>query len=144
MDAFEAKKKSDSPGSCPQWKGTGDELASELKETGRVRLYGIDFDSDADTIRDESKPTLDRVVAILKASADLKITIEGHTDSTSTPEHNQQLSQRRATAVKQYLTTARIQADRLEAAGFGATKPVATNATPLGRAANRRVELVKR
>lgn len=123
---------------------------------GRIRLdsgsgncafpfrTGINFDSDADTIRAELRPTLDRIVAKLKANADLNITIEGHTDSTSTPEHNQQLSERRAMAVKQHLTTAGIQADRLEATGFGATKPVATNSTPLGRAANRRVELVKR
>jgi outer membrane protein OmpA-like peptidoglycan-associated protein len=144
MAAFEAKKKGDSPGSCPEWKGTGDALATELKTEGRVRLYGINFDSDADTIRGESKPTLDRVVAILNTNADLKITIEGHTDSTATAQHNQELSQRRATAVKQYLATAGIPADRLEAVGLGATKPVATNATPLGRAANRRVELVKR
>jgi OmpA-OmpF porin, OOP family len=144
MAAFAATKTSDAPGECPQWKGPQDQLATELKETGRVRLYGINFDSDADTIRPESKPTLDRVVATLKANADLKITIEGHTDSTSTAEHNQQLSQRRAIAVKQYLTAAGIQAARLDAAGFGATKPVATNDTPLGRAANRRVELVQR
>jgi len=144
MNALEAKKISDDPGSCPAWKAPQDQIGTELKQTGRVRLYGINFDSDSDVIRDESKPTLDQVVAALKGSADLKITIEGHTDSTSTAEHNQQLSQRRANAVKQYLVTAGIDTARLDAAGFGATKPVATNDTPLGRAANRRVELVKR
>jgi outer membrane protein OmpA-like peptidoglycan-associated protein len=144
MNTLQAKKISDTAGSCPAWKAPQDAIGSELKQTGRVRLYGINFDSDSDVIRSESKPTLDQVVAALKASADLKITIEGHTDSTSTAQHNQQLSQKRADAVKQYLVTGGIDAARLEATGFGATKPIAINDTPLGRAANRRVELVKR
>jgi outer membrane protein OmpA-like peptidoglycan-associated protein len=143
LDAFEGKKTSDQPGDCPQWKAPEDALAKQIKETGRVRLYGINFDSDSDQIRGESKPTLDQVAAMLKQNAGWKITIEGHTDNTSTPEHNQQLSERRATAVKNYLTGAGIDAARLSATGFGATKPVATNDTPLGRAENRRVELVK-
>ncbi len=144
MKALQVKKKSDEAGSCPSWKAPQDAIGTELKQTGRVRLYGINFDSDSDVIRAESKPTLDQVVAALKAGADLKITIEGHTDSTSTAAHNQDLSQRRADAVKQYLITGGIDAARLAATGFGATKPIATNDTPLGRAANRRVELVKR
>jgi outer membrane protein OmpA-like peptidoglycan-associated protein len=89
------------------------------------------------------KPTLDRIAALLKAKADWKLTIEGHTDSTATPEHNLQLSKRRAEAVKAYLQTAGIDAGRLKAVGLGATKPVASNDTGTGRAQNRRVELVK-
>ena len=119
-------------------------MANELKSKGRLRLYGINFDSDSDVLRDESKPTLDQIAAMLKSAADLKLTIEGHTDSTATPEHNQDLSTRRANAVKQYLVTKGIDGGRLDAAGFGATKPVASNDTPLGRAANRRVELAKK
>ena len=143
LDAFEGTKVSADPGKCPQWKPPQEAMGAELKQKGRVRLYGINFDSDADVIRAESKPTLDQVVAMLKGSPELKITIEGHTDNTSTPEHNQQLSERRANAVKQYLVTAGIDAARLTAAGFGSTKPVASNDSALGRAENRRVELAK-
>jgi outer membrane protein OmpA-like peptidoglycan-associated protein len=143
LDPFEGKRISADPGDCPQWKAPEDAMAKEIKDTGRVRLYGINFDSDSDQIRSESKPTLDQVAAMLKANAAWKITIEGHTDNTSTPEHNQQLSERRANSVKSYLTGAGIDAARLTAAGLGSTKPVATNETPLGRAENRRVELVK-
>ena len=146
LDPIEGKRVSTDPGktACPQWGTPEAQLASEIREKGRVQLYGINFDSDSDVIRDESKPTLDNVAAMLKANADLKLTIEGHTDSTAAPEHNQDLSARRASAVKQYLVGDGIDASRLDAVGRGATQPVATNDTALGRAANRRVELVKR
>jgi OmpA-OmpF porin, OOP family len=143
MSQTSYKNTSDTPGKCPNAKKPEDQLASDLKTTGRVRLYGINFDSDSATIREESKTTLDMVASMLKTNGDLKITIEGHTDSTSTPEHNQQLSESRANAVKAYLAGAGVEANRLTAAGFGATKPVASNDTALGRAANRRVELAR-
>jgi Outer membrane protein and related peptidoglycan-associated (lipo)proteins len=144
MDPFEGHKKSADAGTCPNWKPPQDQMASDIRQSGRVRLYGINFDSDSDHIRDESKASLNQVVAMLKSNADLKITIEGHTDSSSTPEHNRSLSEQRAAAVQRYLTSAGIDAGRLATAGLGATKPVASNDTALGRAANRRVELVKR
>lgn len=143
MDRFEGHRKSADAGNCPNWKPPQDQMATEIRKSGRVRLYGINFDSDSDHIRDESKGTLDNLVAMLKVNADLKITVEGHTDSSSTREHNQSLSEQRASAVKRYLTGAGIDAGRLSTAGLGATKPVASNDTALGRAANRRVELVK-
>jgi outer membrane protein OmpA-like peptidoglycan-associated protein len=137
-------RKSDEVGSCPHWAGNAaGQLARDLATTGRARVYGINFDSDSDVIRDDSKPTLDQIVAVLKQNADWKMTIEGHTDSTASPEHNQQLSERRAAAVKSYLAGAGIDAARLTSAGFGATKPVGDNSTTLGRAQNRRVELAK-
>jgi OOP family OmpA-OmpF porin len=88
MSTVIAKKKTVDPGSCPAWSGKQDALADELTNAGCMRLYGINFDSDAETIRAESKPTLDRLATMLKVHADLKITIEGHTDSTSTAAHN--------------------------------------------------------
>ena len=90
-----------------------------------------------------SKPTLDKVVAVLKAQPAWKLTIEGHTDSSGGDAHNQELSNRRAEAVKSYLVGAGIGADRLTARGLGASAPLASNDTPLGRSQNRRVELVK-
>lgn len=146
LDPIEGKRTSTDPGktACPQWSSPAQEMAQEIKEKGRVRLYGINFDSDSDVIRDESKPTLDQVASMLRSAADLQLTIEGHTDSTATLEHNRDLSTRRANAVKQYLVSAGIAAARLDAVGLGATRPVASNDTPLGRAANRRVELAKK
>jgi outer membrane protein OmpA-like peptidoglycan-associated protein len=137
-------RKSSEVGGCPHWTGSAaGQLAKELETTGRARVYGINFDSDSDVLRDDSKPTLDQIADVLKKNSDWKMTIEGHTDSTSSAEHNQQLSERRAAAVKAYLVTAGIDAARLTSAGLGATKPVADNASALGRAQNRRVELAK-
>lgn len=79
----------------------------------------------------------------MKAKPDWKITVEGHTDNTATPDYNQGLSDRRAKAVKKALETAGIAGTRLEAKELGQTKPIAPNDTTLGRAENRRVELVK-
>ncbi|MGA2539109.1 MAG: OmpA family protein [Terracidiphilus sp.] len=138
-------KVSTTVGTCPNWKGVGTEnqIANELEQSGRSRVYGINFDSDSDHIKDESKPTLDKIVAMLKAHADWKLNIEGHTDSTSTAAYNQSLSERRAAAVKTYLVAGEIESARLTSAGYGATRPVATNDTALGRSQNRRVELTK-
>jgi outer membrane protein OmpA-like peptidoglycan-associated protein len=146
MDGIEGKRSSSDPGatSCPQWSAPAEQMASEMKKNGRVILYGINFDSDSDQLRDESKPTLEQIASMLRSNAGLGVTIEGHTDSTSTAEHNQDLSTRRANAVRQYLVTAGIDAARLDAIGFGATKPIASNDSALGRAANRRVELAKK
>lgn len=138
-------RKSAAVGTCPHWKGGQQEqIASDLEDFGRARIYGINFDTDSDVIREESKPTLDRIAAVLKANPAWKLTVEGHTDSTGAAEHNRQLSQKRAESVKVYLQAAGIDAARLQAAGLGATKPVASNDTALGRAQNRRVELAKR
>ena len=95
-------KVSTTVGTCPNWKGTGteDKITNDLAESGRSRVYGINFDSDSDHIKDESKPTLDKIVAMLKAKPDWKLTVEGHTDSTATAAHNQTLSEKRAAAVK--------------------------------------------
>src|SRR4051812_38690786 len=142
ITVVDVKKKSAAPGDCPNWHNA-DPIGAELKKSGRVRLYGINFDSDSDVLRPESTSTLDSVAATLKKDPSLQITIEGHTDSTSTPQHNQQLSEKRAVAVKTYLVGAGIDGARLSTAGFGATKPVATNDSAIGRAEDRRVELVR-
>ena len=140
------KKTSDAVGSCPHWKGTqtaSSQLAKDISETGRARIYGINFDTDSDVIKPESKSALENIVKLTKEKADWKFTIEGHTDSTATPAHNQTLSDKRAASVKAYLVTAGVAAARLSPQGFGATKPVGDNTTSIGRAQNRRVELVK-
>lgn len=82
---------------------------------------------------------------MLKAHPELTLTIEGHTDNAGAAAANQTLSEARAAAVKQALVrTYKVDDARLATQGFGATKPAAANTTAEGRAANRRVELVKR
>ncbi|MEO7107291.1 MAG: OmpA family protein [Rhodoferax sp.] len=118
-------------------------MAKDIGETGRARIYGINFDTDSDVIKPESKAALDNIVKLAKEKADWKFTIEGHTDSTATAAHNQTLSEKRAASVKTYLVAAGVAASRVTPQGFGASKPVGDNSTSLGRAQNRRVELVK-
>ncbi len=129
-------------GSCPHWAGgVQGQITKALLETGRVRLYGINFDVDSDIIRDESKPTLDKIVAMLQSEKAMQLIIEGHTDSDGQTQHNQILSQKRAKSVKAYLVSAGISSARLSTTGCGESKPVAPNTTATGKAQNRRVEL---
>ncbi len=82
--------------------------------------------------------------SILKSRPDLRLAIEGHTDNQGDDAHNQDLSNRRAQAVKAYLVDMHeVDAGRLQTAGFGEGQPVADNSSPEGRAQNRRVELVR-
>ena len=83
------------------------------------------------------------VLKLLQANPALRLAVQGHTDNTSTSAHNQQLSEARAQEVVRTLTAQGVATARLQAAGFGQSKPLADNATEAGRAQNRRVELVK-
>lgn len=140
---WDGVKKSQEVDGCPHWSGgVQEQLTKELLEFGRVRLYGINFDYDSDIIRDESKPTLDKIVAMLKSESTMQLIIEGHTDSDGTTEHNAVLSQERADSVKAYLVSAGISSARISIEGYGESKPVASNTTATGKAQNRRVELV--
>lgn len=118
-------------------------LQEQLDRLGRVAVYGIYFDSDSSTLKPESEATLSQIVKLLEAAPSLKLGIEGHTDNTSTRPHNQTLSEERAASVVRYLVDHKVNAARLTSAGFADTRPVADNASPEGRAKNRRVELVK-
>ena len=121
----------------------GRDLYDDLIASGRVATQGILFDVDSDRIRPESTPTLEEIGEMLEDHADLRIAIEGHTDSDGDDAHNQELSEKRAAAVRDYLiATYGIDGSRLESAGFGETNPAASNDTPEGKQQNRRVELV--
>ena len=80
---------------------------------------------------------------LLKSNPELKFEIGGHTDSDGDAARNLTLSQARADAVKQLLAAQGIEASRLTTKGYGATKPMDSNATPEGKANNRRVEFTK-
>jgi outer membrane protein OmpA-like peptidoglycan-associated protein len=122
----------------------GKSMREQLEETGRVITHGILFDVNSAKIKGESYRTLQEIGQLLQDLPDLRLSIEGHTDSDGSDESNMALSQRRADAVRTYLiSTYSIAADRLEAKGWGESKPVGTNDTAEGKANNRRVELVK-
>ena len=89
-----------------------------------------------------ARERLAKISGIVLAYPSLHLQVEGHTDSVGTDEYNQQLSEKRASAVRDYLVQQSISADAIEARGFGKTEPVASNDTPEGRQQNRRVEMV--
>ena len=92
-------------------------------------------------IQPSQYPALDGVAEVLKLNPELRIRIDGHTDSSGTAAFNQTLSEQRAEAVRDYLEEAGIDANRLETRGFGMSAPVADNDTPEGMASNRRCQL---
>ncbi len=123
----------------------GKALYDALSTEGRVATQGVLFATGRAEGRPESAPTLKEIAGLLAAHPELRLTVEGHTDAAGDAAANQALSQARAEAVRQALATGYgVDAARLEARGYGASRPAAPNATPEGRAANRRVELVRR
>ena len=101
----------------------------------------IGFPHGQSEIEESSKDLLDAVARILVSTTSItKLTVEGHTDTTGEPAANQPLSEERALAVKKFLESKGVAADRLESRGFGSSQPVDTNETEAGRAKNRRVE----
>jgi len=116
-------------------------LIQILREKKAVVLEGVEFDNDKDTLRPESLTTLNEVAASLKDWPDVRLEVQGHCSDPGTAAHNMDLSQRRAAAVKAYLVSRGIEGSRLEAKGYGESRPIATNKTEAGRQLNRRVEL---
>ena len=106
----------------------------------KIVLRGVNFDFDKAIIKPEGKSVLDAAIQTLKEQPDVRIAVEGHTDSVGTDAYNQGLSERRAEAVVEYLAAGGIARGRMSAKGFGESKPVASNETEDGRAQNRRVE----
>ncbi|MBX7081359.1 MAG: OmpA family protein [Nannocystaceae bacterium] len=118
--------------------GCPDEVPGEF---GQLEvLQGVFFDTNKDTLRPESRKRLDEAVAALTKHASVRVEVSGHTDSTGNREHNMELSQRRADAVKRYLVEHGIDAARIETRGAGPDEPLDTNASKAGRAQNRRIE----
>lgn len=119
-------------------------MAGSIRETGKVALYGIYFDTGKAVLKSESKPALIEISKLLKADPDLKLYVVGHTDNVGKFETNMRLSMERAMAVVNALITQyAVSSTRLTGFGDGPTAPVASNETEEGKAMNRRVELVK-
>jgi outer membrane protein OmpA-like peptidoglycan-associated protein len=120
------------------------DFSHTIMSAGRYVTHGILFDTGSDRLKPESGAVIKSIAAGLQANADLKLKIEGHTDSTGDAALNLDLSKRRAAAVKQVLVAEfQIDGARLNTDGLGATKPLESNDNPQGRAQNRRVEFVK-
>lgn len=118
-----------------------DSIGKSLDSTGRAILYGIYFELDSAMLKSESTETLQQVLSVIKSKTSLNLVIEGHTDSQGSDEYNLELSQKRAQAVIDWLVKNGIDAGRLNAKGYGESRPVADNSRPDGRALNRRVEI---
>jgi len=106
-------------------------------------LRGVNFETGRSILTRESYAVLDQVAASLLANAAIRIEIAGYTDATGPVGANLRLSEARAAAVRAYLARKGVSPMRMVARGYGARSPIATNATPAGRAQNRRVELHK-
>jgi outer membrane protein OmpA-like peptidoglycan-associated protein len=107
-----------------------------------VTLPGLFFDTGKSALKPGARNTLSKIAEQLKMNPDAHIEIEGHTDSVGSETMNQTLSEKRAAAVRDYLSTRGISTSRITMAGLGESTPVASNDTAAGRQQNRRVELV--
>lgn len=104
-------------------------------------LRDVNFEFDSAQLTPGAEQVLDDVAERLVANPDVRVSIDGHTDSVGPAQYNQDLSQRRAESVVNYLESRGVERSRMRAQGFGEEQPVATNETDAGRAENRRVEL---
>ena len=118
-------------------------LYDRMMNDGKFVTYGITFDVGKSTVKPESMGEINRIITLMTENADLKFSVEGHTDSRGSAATNQTLSEARSQAVVDKLVENGIARDRLTAAGKGQTTPIADNGTDEGRAKNRRVEFVK-
>jgi len=103
---------------------------------------GVFFDTGKSALKKGAQATLTRIAEQLKTDDSIKVTVEGHTDSTGSNATNQTLSEKRAQAVRDFLVGAGVPAGQISAVGRGEEQPIATNNTAAGRQQNRRVELV--
>jgi OOP family OmpA-OmpF porin len=131
---------------CPTVPGVAENqgcpaIKEEVKKKVDFAAQHILFATSSYKLLSSSNKGLNDVVKILQDNPDLKLSIDGHTDNTGTPEKNQALSENRANAVKNYLVSKGIAEGRLTAAGHGQDEPISDNKTAAGRQKNRRVEM---
>ena len=117
----------------------------ETKDTARglvVSMPDVLFDSGQYTLKPAARERLARISGIVLAYPDLRLEVEGHTDSIGSDEFNQTLSEKRAVSVRDYLVDAGVPINSVIARGFGKTRPIADNGSSAGRKLNRRVEMI--
>jgi outer membrane protein OmpA-like peptidoglycan-associated protein len=121
--------------------GTTVERVSE--DTLLIHFHSdILFATDSAVLGSDARASLEQAAQVFAEYPKTAIVIQGHTDSTGTEEHNQSLSERRATAVRNYLVQRGIDSARMVAIGYGESQPIAANDTPDGRQQNRRVDIL--
>ena len=119
------------------------QVRRSLLETGLFRAFEVNFASGQSTLLSRAERSLTAMGEVLQQYPSLRLEIAGHTDAVGSDEANQQLSQERAAAVRDYLVDQfALSADRFEIRGYGESRPIASNATAVGRELNRRVEFV--
>ncbi|PWV56906.1 OmpA family protein [Chitinophaga sp. S165] len=116
--------------------------ASEITSEVSSKSYSIEFETGSAVIKSSSFKLLDEIFESAVVAEGLKVGVYGHTDNVGSDATNIPLSEKRATAVQEYLMKKGLSANRVEAKGYGATKPIANNNTETGRSQNRRVEIV--
>jgi outer membrane protein OmpA-like peptidoglycan-associated protein len=117
----------------------------QTRDTARgliVNMSDVLFDTAKFSLRPEAREKLAKVAGIVEGHPGLRLDVEGHTDNVGGDDYNQQLSEERGSAVRDYLTAEGMQQDSVTTKGFGKTQPIASNETAAGRQQNRRVELV--
>lgn len=117
-------------------------LYDRLMTTGRIVVNDIYFDVNESVIKPNSYPALEKIAQLFKSHPDTEVSIEGHTDATGSNESNMILSENRAAAIKNYLTSKGIKRYRLSSKGYGEEKPISTGNSEESYAMNRRVEFV--
>lgn len=134
MDAQERKLRQQTAGTGVEVIRDGDELTLRMPS-------GITFATKQAAVQPQFQPTLNDVASVLAEYPKTYIDVMGHTDADGSEVYNQALSERRAAAVANYLSARGVQSARLATKGFGEMKPIASNETVEGKAANRRVEI---
>lgn len=122
--------------------GTGVEVQREGDTLRLQAPSNITFATNRSDVRTEFMPVLDQLAGSINQYPGTVVRVEGHTDSVGTATYNQTLSENRAQSVRSYLIQRGVAPNRVEAVGYGLTRPVADNATADGRARNRRVEVL--
>ncbi len=121
------------------------DFATAMQAAGKYVTHGIHFDTNSAILKPSSAPIIRQVADGLIGDPNLKLEIDGYTDSIGSAKHNRKLSQQRAEAVQSVLVSQfGIDASRLTSNGFGAANPIGSNDTAAGRAENRRVEFLKK
>jgi outer membrane protein OmpA-like peptidoglycan-associated protein len=117
----------------------------QTRDTARgliVSMPDVLFDFDKYTLKPDARERLAKISGIVLAYPDLKLQVEGHTDSIGSDEYNQTLSEKRAESVQGYLVSSGVLPDHVTAVGLGKADPVADNSTAAGRQLNRRVDMI--
>jgi len=117
-------------------------IVPEVRTQQYCSILDIQFEVNKNTVQRESEEKLDKVVTFMRKYPDTTAVIEGHTDEVGTSADNMLLSQRRAEGVVNYLASRGIARSRLQAVGYGETRPIADNSTQVGKRLNRRINAI--